>query len=34
VAFTLVAVLHRQWLAWALPAEGNLTLDGPVAVAE
>jgi NNP family nitrate/nitrite transporter-like MFS transporter len=34
VAFILVASLHRQWLAWALPAETSLGLDGPIAVAE
>src|SRR5882757_7707081 len=34
VAFILVAALHRQWLAWAMPAEANLGLDGPVAMAE
>jgi hypothetical protein len=34
VAFILVATLHPQWLAWALPAEANLGLEGPVAMAE
>ena len=34
IAFALVATLHRQWLAWALPAEANLGLDAPVAMAE
>jgi NNP family nitrate/nitrite transporter-like MFS transporter len=34
VAFILVATLHRQWLVWALPAEANLGLEGPVAMAE
>src|SRR5262249_33774479 len=34
VAFVLVATLHRQWLAWALPEEANLGLEGPVPVAE
>jgi NNP family nitrate/nitrite transporter-like MFS transporter len=34
VAFILVATLHRQWLAWALPAEANLGLEGQVALAE
>jgi NNP family nitrate/nitrite transporter-like MFS transporter len=34
VAFVLVATLHRQWLTWALPAEANIALDGPVAMAE
>jgi MFS transporter, NNP family, nitrate/nitrite transporter len=32
-AFILVATLHRQWLAWSLPA-ANVDLDGPMAVAE
>jgi MFS transporter, NNP family, nitrate/nitrite transporter len=34
VAFALVAVLHRHWLAWAVPAESDLELDGSVAMAE
>lgn len=34
VAFALVATLHKQWLAWAIPAESNLELDGSVALAE
>jgi NNP family nitrate/nitrite transporter-like MFS transporter len=35
VAFALVATLHRQWVAWALPAESDqLELDGPVPVVE
>jgi MFS transporter, NNP family, nitrate/nitrite transporter len=34
IAFLLVATLHRQWLAWALPVEGGISLEGPVAVAE
>ena len=35
VAFILVATLHRQWLAWALPADSSVDLDGgAVAMAE
>jgi NNP family nitrate/nitrite transporter-like MFS transporter len=34
VAFILVAAIHRQWLAWALPAEPDLGVDGQVAMAE
>jgi NNP family nitrate/nitrite transporter-like MFS transporter len=35
VAFSLVAVLHQQWLAWALPREGAaLQFDPSVAPAE
>lgn len=34
VAFILVAVLHRQWLTWSLPAEAAVELDGRVALAE
>ncbi len=34
VAFALVAMLHRQWLAWAVPPESDLELDGSVAMAE
>jgi NNP family nitrate/nitrite transporter-like MFS transporter len=35
VAFALVATLHNQWLAWALPSEDSkLELDSSVAVAE
>jgi NNP family nitrate/nitrite transporter-like MFS transporter len=35
VAFTLVAVLHQQWLAWALPREqATLELSASVAPAE
>ena len=35
IAFVLVATLHQQWLAWALPSEGTrLELDASVAAAE
>jgi len=34
LAFILVAPLHRQWLAWALPADTGLELEGHVAMAE
>src|SRR5580692_11273877 len=35
LAFILVATLHQQWLAWALPREGaGLELDGSVMAAE
>jgi len=35
LAFILVATLHQQWLAWALPREGAaLELDGSVVAAE
>jgi NNP family nitrate/nitrite transporter-like MFS transporter len=36
LAFILVATLHQQWLAWALPREGaaGLELDGSVVAAE
>jgi MFS transporter, NNP family, nitrate/nitrite transporter len=34
IAFILVATLHRQWLAWALPADSRMGLDGAVAMAE
>jgi NNP family nitrate/nitrite transporter-like MFS transporter len=34
LAFILVATLHRQWLAWALPAETGLEVEGHVAMAE
>jgi NNP family nitrate/nitrite transporter-like MFS transporter len=34
LAFILVATLQRQWLAWALPAETGLELEGHVAMAE
>jgi NNP family nitrate/nitrite transporter-like MFS transporter len=34
VAFVLVATLQRQWLAWALPSEANVGMDGVVAIAE
>jgi NNP family nitrate/nitrite transporter-like MFS transporter len=35
IAFLLVATLHQQWLAWALPSEETrLELDASVAAAE
>jgi len=34
LAFVLVAALHRQWLAWALPATSPVEIDGQVAAAE
>jgi NNP family nitrate/nitrite transporter-like MFS transporter len=34
IAFIFVAILHRQWLAWALPAEEAVGIDGAVAMAE
>jgi NNP family nitrate/nitrite transporter-like MFS transporter len=35
LAFVLVVMLHRQWLAWALPSEAGMDLGaGPVAMAE
>jgi len=35
LAFVLVASLHQQWLAWALPrAQSSLELDPSVAPAE
>ena len=34
VAFLLIGALHRQWLAWALPAGSDLTMDAPMAPAE
>ncbi len=33
LAFVLVAVLHRQWLSWALPSEAGITLPGAPAAA-
>jgi len=34
VAFVLVATLQRQWLAWALPSQTDVGMDGAVAIAE
>jgi NNP family nitrate/nitrite transporter-like MFS transporter len=34
VACVCVALLQRQWLAWALPRETELSLDTPAALAE
>ena len=35
LAFVLVGILHRQWLAWALPqSTADLQLDGSIAHAE
>lgn len=34
VAFILVATLQRQWLAWALPSEPSVGIEGAVAMAE
>jgi MFS transporter, NNP family, nitrate/nitrite transporter len=34
VAFVLVATLQRQWLAWALPSQVDVGIDGAIAVAE
>ena len=30
LAFTVLASLHRQWVAWALPADIPLPLDTPI----
>ncbi len=34
LAFLLVALLHQQWLAWALPAEREIPLESGLAAAE
>jgi NNP family nitrate/nitrite transporter-like MFS transporter len=34
LAFLLVALLHQQWLAWALPGQSEAPLEAPLAAAE